>query len=438
MKLTKGKTEGYTTEYQIVVEPEEIHTSHKKALKKFARRTKVRGFRQGHVPDDVLERAVNPAELASEEMNEATNQAILRLIETADLQLLDQPVVSVTKYVPNDTLEFSVKIEAVPEVKLGDPTKLNVKKPETKIADKDVDEVIENLRTSGAKREEVDREAKLGDEVIIDFTGLKDGVEFPGGKAKDYSLKLGSGQFIPGFEDGIVGHKKGEKFDVNVTFPKDYGAKSMAGVKAVFKINLKQVNQLTLPELNDDFAKSMSPDLTTMDDLRDDIRKELTRQEESTNKEKYENDILTALAEKSTIDVPQKLINAEVPSLKKHFTDNLMYRGLSLDDYLKQVAKTKEDWEKDMNDTAIQRLRNTLALRRFIREQKIDVTDDEIDAYQANILSHYTNPQVKANFRTAEARQNFREQLLLDKAHAKLIELNESGSKGKKTKTTEK
>ena len=291
--------------FTVVVDKEVIQQHHTAAVKRLGKDAKVPGFRRGHVPLEVLERTIDPARLGSLEIDGAINQSVVEIIARENLQLLDQPKVSVTKYVPNDTLEFTVEIEVVPPVKLADPTKLKVKKPAVKVDKQQIDEVIQRLRVSSAERTTVNRPAKNGDEVVIDFTGLRDGEEFAGGKAKDYQLELGSNQFIPGFEEGIVGHSAGDEFDVNVTFPEDYGAKDMAGKKAVFKVKLNKVNELKLPELDDKFAASIAPDLKTMDALRKDIEGELTRQEEASAREQYYGELLDKLAEKSKVKFPR-------------------------------------------------------------------------------------------------------------------------------------
>ena len=208
MKYESVKSEDkYVVKYKVTVDKATINKSHAEALKKLAKNISVQGFRRGHVPTEVLERKVDQTQLASLEMDGAINEAMRELIDKEDLSILDMPKVSVTKYVPNDTLEYSVDIEVVPPVKLADPTKLSVKKDVPKVSDEQVDEVVDRLRSSAAKHELVRRAAKDGDEVVIDFTGKKDGVEFEGGKATDYTLKLGSGAFIPGFEKALLGMK---------------------------------------------------------------------------------------------------------------------------------------------------------------------------------------------------------------------------------------
>lgn len=426
MKYQREDIDKNKVKFTVTVDKEVISKSHDRAIKSLGKDVKVPGFRKGHVPMEVLERAIDPARLAQAEINDAINESVIELIETEDLQPLDQPTVSVTKYVPNDTLEFTVEIEVVPPVKLGDPTKLKVKKPEAKVDKEQIDDVIKRLQVNAAEKKPVDRAAKNGDEVIIDFTGFKDGEEFEGGKAKDYQLELGSGAFIPGFEDGIVGHKPGEKFDVNVTFPKEYGAKNLAGMKAVFKIELKKVNELTLPELNDDFAKSFSADLTTMDALRKDIENELMRQEEASAREKYHAELLDKLSEKSEVDVPQVLVDDQVPQMKQRFAQDLMYRGMDLKSYLEQMGKDEKRWEEeDLRPSAEKRIRNSLVLRQFIKDYGVEVSEADLDEYQNKIISRYNNPKMQENFKTPEARRQMREQLLIERANAKLAELNE-------------
>lgn len=426
MKYQREDIDKNKVKFTVTVDKETISKSHDKAIKSLGKDVKVPGFRKGHVPMEVLERAIDPARLAQAEINDAINESVIELIETEDLQLLDQPTVSVTKYVPNDALEFTAEIEVVPPVKLGDPTKLKVKKPEAKVDKEQIDDVIKRLQVNAAEKKSVDRAAKNGDEVIIDFTGFKDGEEFEGGKAKDYQLELGSGAFIPGFEDGIVGHKPGEKFDVNVTFPKEYGAKNLAGMKAVFKIELKKVNELTLPELNDDFAKSFSADLTTMDALYKDIENALMRQEEASAREKYYAELLDKLSEKSEVDVPQVLVDDQVPQMKQRFAQDLMYRGMDLKSYLEQMGKDEKQWEKeDLRPSAEKRIRNSLVLRQFIKDYGVEVSEADLDEYQNKIISRYNNPKMQENFKTPEARRQMREQLLIERANAKLAELNE-------------
>lgn len=424
MDYKKKEVEKNKFEYTIVVPADMIKQCHDKAVESLGRNAKVPGFRKGHVPMEVLERAIDPARVADVEINEAVNATLVELIEKEDIQPLDQPVINLTKYVPNQTIEYTATIEVVPPVKLADVKKLETKRPEVKVADKEVNEVIERLRTNAAEKTAVDRAAKKGDEVIIDFTGLLNGKEFAGGKAKDYELKLGSGAFIPGFEEGIEGHKAGEEFDVNVTFPEEYGAKELAGQKSVFKVKLNKVNELKLPELNDEFAKGIAPDFKNMDDLKKDVRKNLEQSQEAENRQKFEDDLLGELAEKSNVDIPEVLVKDQLPQMEQQFTQGLMYRGLDLDGYLSQKGMTKEEWEKkELRPAAEKRVRNSLVISQFAKNNHIEVTAEEIKGYRDKILDRYTNENIRKQFETPEYTRQIAQQLATEKAMAKLVEL---------------
>lgn len=424
MDYKKKEVEKNKFEYTIVVPADMIKQCHDKAVESLGRNAKVPGFRKGHVPMEVLERAIDPARVADVEINEAVNATLVELIEKEDIQPLDQPVINLTKYVPSQTIEYTATIEVVPPVKLADVKKLETKRPEVKVADKEVNEVIERLRTNAAEKTSVDRAAKKGDEVIIDFTGLLNGKEFAGGKAKDYELKLGSGAFIPGFEEGIEGHKAGEEFDVNVTFPEEYGAKELAGQKSVFKVKLNKVNELKLPELNDEFAKGIAPDFKNMDDLKKDVRKNLEQSQEAESRQKFEDDLLSELAEKSNVDIPEVLVKDQLPQMEQQFTQGLMYRGLDLDGYLSQKGMTKEEWEKkELRPAAEKRVRNSLVISQFAKDNHIEVTAEEIKDYRDKILDRYTNENIRKQFETPEYTRQIAQQLATEKAMAKLVEL---------------
>lgn len=424
MDYKKKEVEKNKFEYTIVVPADMIKQCHDKAVESLGRNAKVPGFRKGHVPMEVLERAIDPARVADVEINEAVNATLVELIDKEDIQPLDQPVINLTKYVPNQTIEYTATIEVVPPVKLADVKKLETKRPEVKVADKEVNEVIERLRTNAAEKTAVDRAAKKGDEVIIDFTGLLNGKEFAGGKAKDYELKLGSGAFIPGFEEGIEGHKAGEEFDVNVTFPEEYGAKELAGQESVFKVKLNKVNELKLPELNDEFAKGIAPDFKSMDDLKKDVRKNLEQSQEAENRQKFEDDLLSELAEKSNVDIPEVLVKDQLPQMEQQFTQGLMYRGLDLDGYLSQKGMTKEEWEKkELRPAAEKRVRNSLVISQFAKDNRIEVTAEEIKDYRDKILDRYTNENIRKQFETPEYTRQIAQQLATEKAMAKLVEL---------------
>ena len=237
------------------------------------------------------------------------------------------------KFVPRQELEFTAEVEVVPPVKLGDYKKLKAKKANVKVEAKEIDDIIERIRGNYVEKVEVKRAAKNDDEVLIDFVGKKDDVAFDGGSAKNYALKLGDGQFIPGFEDGVVGHKAGDSFDLDLAFPDDYHAKDLAGAKVIFSVTLNTVNELKLPELNDEFAAKCGP-FTEMKELRADIEREITAQKEREAEERLKDELVSQLAEKSKVSLPEILVEDQIRSIEQDLTQNLMYRGITIDRWL--------------------------------------------------------------------------------------------------------
>ena len=432
MKYNRKDLEKNKVEISVTISPDEIKKHHANAVKKLARDVKVDGFRKGHIPPEVAEKHINPANLADEAVNSAVNSALIEMIEKEDLQVLDQPEISVTKFVPAQILEFTAVLEIVPPIKLADPTKLKTKKEEVKIDDKEIDEILQRLRQNSSAKEETKRAAKNGDEVIIDFTGYfadektgKTGEKFDGGAAKDYALSLGSNSFIPGFEEAIIDHKAGDEFDIPLSFPEDYGAENLAGKKVIFKIVLHKVNEVKLPELNDKFASTISPEFKKLDDLKNDIKRELTARAEQDNERKFQDDLLKELAEKSNVEAPEILVNDQLSALERDFTQNLMYRGLDLEGYLKQEKLSRDEWiKRDVIPAAEKRVQNSLIITQLSRDWKITATNEEIESQRQKILAQYTEPTIRANFETDEARRQIAQQIITEKTLEKLAKLS--------------
>ncbi|MDR0955613.1 MAG: trigger factor [Candidatus Nomurabacteria bacterium] len=425
MKHTRKDLDKQTVEISATLDEAEVKAAHSSALARLAPKAKAPGFRAGKVPAAVAEKYLNQSELLDTAANLAVSKALSEILAAENLQLLDQPKISVTKFVPRQILEFTATLSIVPPIKLGDVKKLKVKKDPVKVSTKDVDLVIGRLLDDAAKKTEAKRPAKKGDEVILDFVGEKDGVPFDGGKAKDYPLSLGSGNFIPGFEDGIIGHLAGDKFDLKLKFPKDYGAKSLAGQPVVFKITLKKVNEIERPPLDDKFAGGVSPEFKTVKDLKADVEKELTARASFDADEKYKSDLLNALTEKSDVEAPEILVDDQAKIIERDFTQNLSYRGQTLEQFLQsQNYKNRDDWlQKDVRPAAEKRVKQSLVLGELSRRQNIVATDQEIDAERDQILQRHTDPKLRAQFQSEEARRSLANQIITRKTLAKLAQL---------------
>jgi trigger factor len=387
---------------------------------------KVPGFRKGKVPTSVVAKNVDPQTLAQQTLEDALSKAVAEGFDAEKIQPLDRPEVDVKKYVPGKELEFTAEAEILPKVTLGDYKKLNAKKETVKITDKDVNDLIDRMRESFAEKKDVTRAAKDGDDVVIDFVGKKDDVAFDGGTAADYTLKLGSNQFIPGFEEGVVGHKAGETFDIPLEFPKDYHAKELKGAKVVFSVTLKTVQERSLPEVNDEFAAKCGP-FTSVDELKADITREMTDQKNREAGEKLKDELVKQLVEKSTIPMPEILVKDQERSIEQDFVQNLAYQGVSLDSYLEtQGFKTKEEWlDKEVRTVAESRVKAGLALAELNKELKIDASREELEAHINLYKQQYANnKEALKQFDEPEVQRDIANRLLTEKTVEKLVELN--------------
>ncbi len=426
MKTTVKNLSDTKVQLKISLGVDELKAAEQVALTKLARELKVPGFRKGKVPLSVAEKHVNPNALQEQALENALSKAVAEAFMAEKLQALERPSVEVKKFVPGAELEFTAEAEVVPPVKLGNYKKLKAKKQATKVDAKDVDEIIERMRENFVEKTEVKREAKDGDEAVIDFTGKKDGVAFDGGSAKEYGLKLGAGQFIPGFEEGVVGHKAGDEFDLDLAFPKDYHAKDLAGQKVVFTVKLHKVNELKLPEVNDEFAAKCGP-FTSADELRADIEREITTQKEREATEQLKDELVNELADSSKVALPELLVEDQIRSIEQDLTQNLMYRGMNFDSYLSaQKFADRDDWlKKEARPAAEKRVKAGLVLAELSKELKIDVSHDEVSA-QIDLMKQQYGKDAKmaAQFDNPEVHRNIANRLITDKTVEKLVEIN--------------
>lgn len=426
MKTTVKNLSDTKVELTITLDAAALADAEKVALVKLSQTVKVPGFRKGKVPASVAAKHVDQQALQEQLLDDAISKAVAEAFMAEKIQALDRPAVDIKKYVPGDLLEFTAGVDVLPPVKLGDYKKLNVKAEKTAVKAADIDDVIERMRQGFAEKKDVERAAKDGDETVIDFVGKKDDVPFDGGTGTDYTLKLGSGQFIPGFEEGIVGHKAGETFDLELEFPADYHAKELAGQKVVFTTTLKKVVELVLPKVDDELAKKAG-DFKTIQDLKDDIKREIETQKEREANDKLKDDLINALIEKSTVPAPEVLVADQMRSIEQDFSQNLMYRGLDLHTYLDANGfKDEDDWrEKEVKPTAIKRTQAGLVLNELSKAENISATDAEIDEHvEVHKRQYANNPEVLKQFETAEVRRDIANHYITEKTIERLVTLN--------------
>lgn len=410
----------------ITVEANELEAARQVALKKFAKTVKVAGFRKGNAPLEMVAKNTDPNDLINETVNNALSKAVAEAFLENKVQVLDRPEVEVKKFVPFSELEFTAEADVLPKVTLGDYKKLKLKPVAVKIDKSDVDDVIERLQKGLSEKTETKDAAKDGDEVVLDFVGKQNDEPFEGGTAKDYPLVLGSGSFIPGFEEALVGHKTGESFDIPLSFPKDYQAKKLAGQKVVFSVTIKKVNSITLLELNDEFAAKAGP-FTSMDDLRKDVEAEITAQKEREANDALKDEAVKQLVAKSSVAVPEILRQDQLRSIEQDMTQNLMYQGMQFEQYLEQKGyKDKDEWiEKEARAAADERVKAGLVLAELSKAEKVEATADEL-AERINVFKqqYANNPDMAKRFDEPEVQHEIANRLLTEKTVNMLVEIN--------------
>ena len=404
---------------------EELEAAEQVALTKLAKDVKISGFRKGKAPLDVVVKNVDPVALDQETMENAISKAVAEAFLSEKIQALNRPEVDITKFVPAQELEFTAEAEVLPKVELGDYKKLKAKKDAVKVSKKEISETIDMIRKNFAERKAVEREAKDGDEVLIDFLGKKDGVAFDGGKAEKFPLELGSNSFIPGFESGILGKKAGEEFALDLEFPKDYHAKELAGAKVVFEVKLHEVRETVLPELNEEFLKKLG-DFKTAEDFEKQIEADLKERKQLETDEKFKDDLVRELAEISKVPVPEILLEDQKRNIELDMNQNLLYSGLTLDAYLERMGKTREEWlETDVKEAAESRVKAGLALAELSKVEKIEASLEEVDARIAQLKAQYgKNKDALKQLSRDAVRSDLANQILTEKAVDRLVELN--------------
>jgi trigger factor len=426
MKTSLKNISDTKIELTITVDAEDLAIANQVATAKLARDIKVPGFRKGKTPVTVAAKNIDPTMLQEQTLNDAISKAVAEAFLENKIQALDRPVVEVKKFVPGEMLEFTAEAEVLPSIKLGNYKKLKVTINKITVSDIEIDEVIGRMRQGFAEKKDVKRAAKNGDETIIDFVGKKDNVAFGGGTGNDFSLTLGSNQFIPGFEEGIIGRNINDTFDLNLTFPDDYGSDELKGAKVTFTVTLKSIKEVILPDVDDKFAAKAGP-FKTVDELKSDIKRELTAQKDHEANDKLKDDLVKQLVSISNVPVPEILVADQMKSIEQDFTNNLMYQGLTIDQYLQNKGfENKEKWlETEVRDIAKKRVEAGLALAELSKVEKIEATADELETHIDLYRQQYAkNPEALKQFEQEEVRHDIANRLLTEKTVDRLVELN--------------
>lgn len=425
MKTKVKNISDVKVELTISLGVEELKAAEQVALTKLAKEVKIEGFRKGKAPLEMVAAQVDQNVLGQEVIENALSKAVAEAFLKEKIQAINRPEVDVKKFIPGTELEFTATSEIMPKVELGDYKNLKVKKEKVSVSRKEINETINQILKNFAEKKKVKRAAKEGDEVIIDFLGKKDGVAFDGGKAEKFPLELGSKSFIPGFEEGLIGKKAGDELSLDLKFPKDYHAKDLAGAKVVFEVKIHEVRENVLPEINEEFLSKLG-EFKTKEDFEKQIKEDLKTQKQVEADDKFKDELVKKLAEVSKVPVPEILLEDQKQSIEMDMQQNLMYSGLSLDDYLKRMGKTREEWlENDVKAVAESRVKSGLALAELSKVEKIQSSVDELDARIAQLKEQYGNSkEVVKQLSSDDVRRNLANQILTEKTIDLLVKLN--------------
>jgi len=416
MQVTKSQINPTTVKLIIQADQELLDSVRSEVLKRLGRTIRLQGFRQGRAPMALVEKSLDQNTYQSEFIDTALNKMYGQALLDQKVRPVAQPKVNITKFVPFTTLEFEAEIPAIGEVRLPDYKKIKLAKPGVEVTDKDVSDVLDNLRTRLADKKEVKREARDGDEVWIDFEGrdASTGEPIKGADGKDYPLALGSNTFIPGFEPNLVGLKAGEDKEFTLTFPKDYGVKALQDRKVTFKATVTKVNEVEKPKVDDDFAKKVGP-FKTAAELKADIKKQITAERQAQTDRDYESALLEQITSKSEVAVPKELVDEEIMRLEREERQNIAYRGQTWQEHLNEEGVTEEGHREKNRPGAEMRVRAGLVLAEIAEKEQVDVTADELKRRIAELKSQYQDAAMQAELDKPENQRDIASRIMSEK-----------------------
>ena len=376
-------------ELEIEISAEDFEAAIQKAYIKAKKNISIPGFRKGKAPRKLIEKEYGEAVFYEDAVNLLYEPEVNGAIIESGLELVARPEVEVTSIDKATGVAIKVTCITKPEVEVKDYKGIEAAKEVNTVTDEDIDNQVNILREKNVRIVTVDdRAAEMGDDVVIDFEGFKDDVAFEGGKAEDFTLSLGSGQFIPGFEDQIVGHSTGEDFDINVTFPEEYQVKELAGAPAVFKIKLKSISKKEMPELDDEMVKD-STDFETVDEYKADVKRKLEEANERAADAKVEEQIFDKVIENMTAEIPQVMFDNRVNEMVAELEQRLAPQGISLDLYCQYTGQTIDSVKKAYAEQAEKQVKLRLALEKIVEAENIEVSDDDVNAEFDKLAENY-------------------------------------------------
>jgi len=374
------KTEGNEGVLTITVAAEDFNAALDQAFKKVVKDVQLPGFRKGRIPRNIFENRFGVESLYQDAVDIVLPEAYTHAVEETGIEPVDQPEIDIEEIEKGKDLIFTAKVTVKPEVQLGEYKGLEVVSQDVEVTDEDVETEIKSLQEQQAElviKEEGTIEE--GHSVVIDFEGFVDGEPFEGGKAENHTLEIGSGQFIPGFEEQLVGKESGDELDVEVTFPEEYHAEELAGQEAVFKVKIHEIKEKELPELDDEFAKDVDDDVETLDELKEKKKQELKDAKQNAADQATRESLINQVVEGATVDIPDAMIDHELDHMIQEFEQQLQAQGMDMEMYTKFSGQNEDELKNQMRGDAEKRVASSLSLEAIFKVENLEVSDEDVE-----------------------------------------------------------
>lgn len=432
MNVTVEKLEKGMAKLTVTITADVVAAAEDKVYKRQKNQISIPGFRKGKAPKKIIEKMYGEGVFLSDAINDVINETYPDAVKECGEEIVSNPKIDLSQAEPGKDLIYTAEVALKPEVKLGKYKGVEIEKLEApKVSEEDIEKELKRQQDANAKIVDVtDRPVQNGDMIKLDFAGTVDGEAFEGGKAENYDLTIGSGSFIPGFEDQLIGMNIGEEKDVNVTFPEDYGQKDLAGKAAVFACKVNAIKEKKLPELNDEFADEVS-EFSTLDEYKKDIEKNLLVRAEEQYKQTKENAAVAAAVADADIEIPEAMLETQAESLVNEFAQNLQMQGMNIDMYLQYTGLQKDQLAEQFKPQAKTRIQNSLVLEAVAKAENIEASDEDLEAEYEKMAAQYNMPvdNIKKVFGESEQyKDDMKKDIALCKA-AELIAANAKETK---------
>lgn len=423
MNVKTEQIEKNVVQLEIEVDAAKFEEGMQKAYIKNAKRFNIPGFRKGKAPRKIIERYYGEVVFYEDAINIVCPEAYDEAVKETNIAPVSQPELDIKQIGNGENLVFTAKVTVKPEVVLGDFKGIEVNKIEYNVTDEDVENELKKMQEKNSRLVTIeDRPVQSGDQTVIDFEGFVDGVAFEGGKGENYNLEIGAGQFIPGFEDQLIGKNIGEEVEVNVTFPEEYHAEDLAGKPALFKVKVNQIKFKELPELDDEFVKDVS-EFDTLDELKKDLLSKMTEEAERKAKQELENAIVDKVVDAATVEIPAVMIESQLDHIARDFDMRLRSQGLDLEKYMQLTGSDMTKFKEQFTAQAEKQVKTSLVLENVGKAESITVTDEDFDKEIARMAESYKMEvdKLKSMLRP-EDMDSIREDMLITKAVEFLVQ----------------